>query len=325
MIDIGSLFTKQKMMRTVLVALIPVSLMAVYLFGWRPVLVGLVAIVVASACEYLVMRTIQKDKTKVTEAAIVSAVLFTLTLPPQTPIWIAAVGIAFGIVFGKVAFGGFAKNIFNPALVGRCFVYIAFPSYLTAQWAVPFSGFPGGFASWLPHQAADMLTGATPMLALEHSGVVAPLGSLLLGTTAGSLGETSALLILLGAAWLLYKKVASWQIMLSTVGSGLILSAALYYTGVTQAPPLFTVLSGGFLFGAVFMATDPVSAPKMKSAQWVFGALIGLITVIIRSFSLFTEGMMFAILIGNALTPLLELQLKKYTGRAKLKGKEAAA
>ncbi|MHC1786812.1 MAG: RnfABCDGE type electron transport complex subunit D [Christensenellales bacterium] len=322
--DIRSLFTKQKMMRTVLVSLIPVALMAVYLFGWRPVLMGLVVTLAAVICEYLVMHSIQGEKTKVSEAALVSAVLFTLTLPPRTPIWIAVIGIAFGIVFGKAAFGGFAKNVFNPALVGRCFVYIAFPGYLTAQWSLPFTGFPGGFASWLPNQAADMVTGATPMLALEHAGVVAPLDRLFLGTIAGSLGETSALLILLGGAYLLYRKVASWQIMLSTICAGLGLSAALYYTGVTAAPPLFSLLSGGFLFGAVYMATDPVSAPKMKNAQWIYGAFIGCVTVIIRSFSLFTEGIMFAILIGNALVPLLELQLKQLASRAKVKGKEAA-
>lgn len=323
--DIGSLFTKQKMMRTVLLSLIPVALMAVYLFGWRPVLTGLVTVVVACVAEYLVMRSIQKEKTRVTEAAIVSAVLFTLTLPPETPLWIAAIGIAFGIVFGKAAFGGFAKNIFNPALVGRCFVYIAFPGWMTARWSLPFAGFPGGFASWLPMGQADMVSGATPIMQLSRSGVMAPLDSLLLGTTAGSLGETSAVLILLGAAWLLYKKVASWQVMASTAGAGLLLSAALYYAGVTQSPPLYTLLTGGFLFGAVFMATDPVSAPKMKQAQWIYGLLIGFITVIIRSFSLFTEGMMFAILIGNALTPLLELQLKKRLGGARPASKEAAA
>ena len=323
--DIRALFTKQKMMRTVLWSLIPVALMAVYLFGWRPFLVGVIVTLAGIVSEYLVMRTIQKEKTKVSEAVLVSSVLFTLTLPPATPIWIAVVGIVFGIVFGKAVFGGFGRNIFNPALVGRCFIYIAFPSYMTAQWSLPFSGFPGGFASWLPRQAADMVSGATPMLALETTGALAPLDSLLLGTIPGSLGETSALLLLLCGAFLVYKKVASWQIMSSTLVSGLLLSAALYYTGVTAAPPLFALLSGGYVFGSVFMATDPISAPKIKSAQWVYGLIIGIVTVIIRSFSLFTEGMMFAILIANALTPLMELKFKQRQDRAKLKSEVASA
>ena len=146
-----------------------------------------------------------------------------------------------------------------------------------------------------------------------------------MGTIAGSLGETSALLILLGAAYLLYKKAASWQMMLSTVLGAGVLSSALYLTGVSQASPWFTLLSGGLLFGAVYMATDPVTAPRDKPVQWIAGGLMALITVVIRSFSLFTEGMMFAILIVNALTPLLELQYKKYQQVKKSKGKEAAA
>ena len=324
MLDIKALFTKQKMMRTVLISLIPVGLAAVFFFGWRVVLLGLVVTLAAVASEYLVMRTIQKEKTKVSEAVFVSAALYTLTLPPEVPIWVAVVGIVFGIVFGKAAFGGFGRNVFNPALVARCFVYIAFPAQMTMRWAQPFTSFPGGFLSYLPLQATDGVAGATPMISLAKTGVMAPLHQLFLGTVGGSLGETSALIILLCGVYLLIKKVASWQIMLSTLVSGTVLSAILYYTSVNQAAPLFSLLSGGFIFGAIFMATDPVTAPKTVPAQWLYGTLIGLITVVIRSFSLFTEGMMFAILIVNALTPLMELKFKQYADRKKLKQKEAA-
>lgn len=320
-----TLFTKQKMMRTVLLTLIPVGLMSVYLFGWRHVVMGLVVALAGAVAEYLVMRTINKEKTKISEAVFVTAALFTLTLPPQTPMWIAVVGMVFGIVFGKAAFGGFGRNIFNPALVARCFIYIAFPAQMTMEWAQPFAGLPGGFAQWLPQAAADTASSVTPIITLNAGGAAAPLGSMLLGTVAGSLGETSALLILLAGAYLVYKKVASWQIMVSTIGSAALLSAALYFTGVTQASPLFVLLSGGLMFGAIFMATDPVSAPKDKKAQWLFGILIGVITVVIRSFSLFTEGMMFAILIANSVTPLIELKLKQLADAKKAKAKEAAA
>lgn len=322
-------FTKQKMMRTVLISLIPVTLAAIFFFGWRVLLLGAVVTAAAVISEYLVMYTIQKEKTKVSEAVFVSAVLFTLTLPPETPVWVGVIGIVFGMVFGKGVFGGFGRNIFNPALVARCFVYIAFPAQMTMQWAQPFTSLPGGFASWLPMPAADTVTSVTPLIDLLNDGVLTPLNQMLLGTIGGSLGETSAIIILLAGAYLLYTKVASWQIMASTILSGLGLSAILYYTGVSAAPPLFAVLSGGFLFGAVFMATDPISAPKMKQVQWVFGFLIGLSTVIIREFGLFTEGMMFAILIANALTPLMELQYKKWQQKQKQKQKlppkEAAA
>lgn len=320
-----TLFTKQKMMRTVLLALTPVGLMSVYLFGWRHVVMGLVVALAGAVAEYLVMRTINKEKTKISEAVFVTAALFTLTLPPQTPMWIAVVGMVFGIVFGKAAFGGFGRNIFNPALVARCFIYIAFPAQMTMEWAQPFAGLPGGFAQWLPQAAADTASSVTPIITLNAGGAAAPLGSMLLGTVAGSLGETSALLILLAGAYLVYKKVASWQIMVSTIGSAAVLSAALYFTGVTQASPVFVLLSGGLMFGAIFMATDPVSAPKDKKAQWLFGILIGVITVVIRSFSLFTEGMMFAILIANSVTPLIELKLKQLADAKKAKAKEAAA
>ena len=326
---IATLFQKQKIMRTVLLSLVPVSLMAVYLFGWRILMLAAFVALAAVISEYLVMRTINKEKTRVSEAAFVSAALFTLTLPPQTPVWVAVVGIVFGIVFGKAVFGGFGRNIFNPALVGRCFIYIAFPHYMTMSWAQPFLSLPGGFAAWTV--AADAVTSATPIITYNLGGALAGNLQLFLGSVAGTLGETSALLILLGGAFLLYKNVASWQLMASAIISGVGLAAILHYAGVTHqtgvlaAPPLFTLLSGGFLFGAVFMVTDPVSAPKSKTAQWIAGSLVGLITVVIRSFSLFTEGMMFAILIVNALTPLIELQLKQRQDKKKLAAKEAAA
>jgi len=321
----SSVFTKQKLMRTALLAILPVGLGSVYFFGWRHVVMGLLVALIGAAAEYLVMRSINREKAKVSEAAFVTAALFTLTLPPLVPMWIAVIGMLFAIVFAKAAFGGFGRNIFNPALAGRCFVYVAFPSYMTLQWPQPFSGFPGGFAHWSAQLAADTAASATPIITLNAGGAPAPLSQLLLGTTGGSLGETSAVLIALGAAWLLYKKAASWQMMASTLLGAAVLSAAFYLTGVSNATPWFTLLSGGLLFGAVYMATDPVSAPNDKTVQWICGGLIGLITVIIRTFSLFTEGMMFAILIVNSLTPLIELKYKQLKAAKKAKAKEAVA
>ncbi len=327
--EIKNLFMKQKMMRTVLLALIPVALVAVFLQGWRVVMLSVFVGLAAVIAEYLVMRSINREKTKVSEAVFVSAALFTLTLPPQTPVWIAVVGIVFGIVFGKAVFGGFGRNVFNPALVGRCFIYVAFPAQMTMTWAKPFLSLPGGFAAWTA--GADAVTSVTPIIAYNETGALVSNLDLFLGRVAGSLGEVSALVILLAGAFLVYKKVASWQLMVSTIVSGTALAAVLHYAGVhhsmgmLSAPPLFTLLSGGFLFGAVFMVTDPVTAPKSKAAQWIAGALVGLVTVVIRNFSLFTEGMMFAILIVNAVTPLLELKLKQRMDRKKPAVKEASA
>ncbi len=318
------LFLKQKMMRTVLAALVPVALMSVFLFGWRHVMVGAVVAAAACAAEYLVMRSVQKDKVRISEAVLVTAVLFTLTLPPAVPVWIAVVGVLFGVVFGKCVFGGFGRNIFNPALVGRCFIYIAFPAHMTSGWVEPFIAFPGGFLHWFPAQA-DALAQATPMDALSAGGAAVPLDRLFLGTVSGSLGETSALIIIAAAVFLAWRKVASWQIMVSTAASGVLFSAILHYAGAGAAPPLFALLSGGFLFGSAFMVTDPVSAPKLKPAQWVYGALIGVVTVVIRRFSLFSEGMMFAILVANAFVPLMELKFKQAAARKKARGGEAPA
>lgn len=314
----------QKMMTKVLIALIPLYLMAVYLFGWRILLLLAVVLISASLAEVLVMKQIQKDKVKLTEACFVSAALFTLTLPPATPLWVAAIGIIFGIVFGKAAFGGFGFNVFNPALVGRCFIYIAFPTHLTFNWTEPFRGLPGGFAAF--SGGADLLTHATPMISMKAGGAMPSLSDLFFGFTAGTLGETSALLILLAGLYLIVTKTASWKIMLSTLASAAVLSTAFYISGINNTPPQYMLLSGGLLFAAVFMATDPVSAPKAEGAKWIFGLMFGTFAIIIRQFSLFTEGVMFAILIANALAPLVERGIREWkkTQKEKLAAAQAA-
>lgn len=317
-------FMKQKMMRHVLIALIPVSLMSIYLFGWRMLLLLAFVTVAGVLSEYGVMYLIQKEKTKVSEAVFVSCLLYTLTLPPSTPIWIAVVGIVFAIIFAKGAFGGFGQNIFNPALVARCFVYISFPQQLTVSWTTPFSGFPGGFAQFAG--GVDLATSATPMILLNDGAEAVPsLGRMFLGTTAGSLGETSALLILIGAIYLIYTKTASWKIMLGTFLGGGVLGAILYFAGIYPADPLQFILSGGFLFAAVFMATDPITAARDETGKWIFGIFVGLVATVIRAFSLFTEGIMFAVLVGNAFAPLIDRNVKSFRTWLKARKKEVTA
>ena len=301
-------------MDRVLISLIPILLLATFLFGFRTLILLAVVCLTGLITEYAAMRLVNGSKAKVSESALVSCFLFTLTLPPATPYWVAALGIAFGLFFGKGVFGGFGKNIFNPALIGRCFIYISFPAYLTVRWTEPFSRFPGGLIRY--DSGVDAITSATPMVAAQ--GGSPDYLSLLSGLTAGSLGETSAVLILAAAIYLLVTRSASWIIMLSTFGGFISLSTILYITGVIQTDPLAAVLSGGILFAVVFMATDPVSAPGQLISKIIYGALIGLLSVAIRNFSLFTEGVMFAVLIANAFVPLIDRQVKTLTARKKV-------
>lgn len=316
MSKIVNVFQKQKIMTRVLLSLAPILLFSLYLFGLRTLVLLAVVTITGILCEYGIMRLINGKDAKVSEAVLVSCALFTLTLPPSIPFWVAAVGIAFGIVFGKCVFGGFGRNIFNPALVGRCLIYVSFPNYLTVAWTTPFSGFPGGLLRF--SGGIDVMTSATPMLLMKNQGVTTSPISLFLGTIAGSLGETSALLILAAAVYLIVTKTASWKIMVSCTASFGILSTILYVTNVIKVDPLFSILSGGFLFAAVFMATDPISAPSNETSKIIYGALIGVIAIVIRSFSIFTEGIMFAILVANTFAPLIDRQVKALIARKKV-------
>lgn len=314
MVQIRKLFMKQAMMRKVLISLLPILLFSVYLFGWRVLTLLAVVQIAGLLSEYGIMRLINGRSARISEAVLVTGMLFTLTLPPAVPYWAAVVGIVFGVVFGKGVFGGFGRNIFNPALVGRCFIYVSFPAFMTMGWRAPFSGLPGGFAHW----QQDVVASATPIVQMRSADAGVGYGSLFFGQIAGSLGETSALLILLAAFYLILTKTASWKLMVSTLVSAGVLSTVLYLTGSITADPLQSLLSGGLLFAAVFMVTDPISAPAQDRAKIIYGILVGLVAVVIRTFSLFAEGIMFAILIVNTFVPLIERQLKSWQNRKKV-------
>lgn len=309
LINTKKYFTPQKMMRTVIISLIPLILSSIYFFGWRSFILLLWVTLFGTATELIFEKKYGK---KASEAIFVTCILYVLTLPARTPFWIAAVGIIFGVVFGKEVFGGFGKNVFNPALVARAFVYVSFPEHLTIQWSKAASGFPGGFSKYLT-ESIDAISQATPMLIFRETGEMTSLLKLLIGNVSGSLGETSAVLIILAAIYLIYKKVASWETMSGVLIGFTGLSSILYFLGFPQIPnPIFGILSGGFLFGTVFMATDPVSSPKTKEGKWIYGILIGIVTVIIRGYALFAGGMMFAILIGNTFAPIIDEGINYY-------------
>ncbi|MCB5260699.1 MAG: RnfABCDGE type electron transport complex subunit D [Candidatus Cloacimonetes bacterium] len=297
---------KQQMMNRVLYSLIPIILFAVYLFGWRVLAVVIAANVAAYISEYLFVKN--KKPGKVSMAVFVTGTLVALTLPPTIPLWISALAGVVSIVFGKMVFGGFGANIFNPAILGRTFVYISFPNQMTISWLKPYliNDFPGGFVRWTAD--SSMQTGATILNSFRTSNeAIYGIAETFTGFVSGSAGETSALLIILAGIYLLVTKTAKWQPMLATSISLLVFNL-IFYPGTN---PLFFLLSGGAMFGIVFMVTDPVSSPKGKWGIWIYGLLIGFLTVFIRKYSLFAEGFMFALLLTNTLMPLVEYGLEK--------------
>ena len=296
----------QKVMLRVCYALFPLVFASVYLFGWRSLVLVLVVLAFGIATEALF--TLRQGK-PITSAVFVTSLIFSLSLPPMIPFWMAVVGIVAGVGLGKMVFGGFGQNVFNPAMVGRCFLYVTFPIEMTNQWAGPVWRCPAGFGRW--SVALDAVTQATPLVEWRK-GISVPMEQLFLGNTAGSLGETSALLILLGGAYLMYTKAAPWRLAVSCLIGGILLSSVLHGFGATGVPSaLATLLSGSFLFGSVFVVTEPVSGAKTQYGQWIYGFMVGGLTVVLRGFSNFPEGVMFSILIMNAFVPLIDQAVRR--------------
>ena len=297
---------KQPVMNRVLYALVPSVFLSVYLFGLRVLAVILVGNLTAWLTEYLFIRN--KKGGKVTMAVFVTGSLLALTLPPTIPLWIAAVGSIVAVAFGKMVYGGFGTNVFNPAILGRTFIYVSFPQEMTIRWLNPYllSDFPGGLIRWVGQ--SHLQTSATILGQFRSTGeLLHPLGQAFTGFVPGSIGETSALLIMLSAAYLIYTKTAKWQPMLATTLSLLLFS----FIFNPETNPLLFLVSGGALFGIVYMTTDPVSQAKTKYGIWIYGLLIGFLTVFIRKYSLFAEGFMFALLITNSFMPIIEYGLDK--------------
>ncbi len=309
-------------MRKVLLSLTPIALAAVYFFGLRVIILLAVNTCAAVFVEWLFKR---KPGKPVSEAVFVTATLYTLILPPRTPFWIGAIGIMFGILFGKEVFGGFGRNIFNPALVARAFVYVSFPKFLTGQWTVASSLFPGGFIHYL-NPGIDTLSTSTPMLVFRASGDLASSRDLFFGNVSGSIGETSAILIILAGIYLLYTKTAFWENMLGMLFGFAASTVFFQALGAASVPNLqFGILSGGFLFAMVFMITDPITSAKTREGKLIYGFLVGLITVVIRGFALFAGGVMFAILIANMFVPIIDVAVKAIKKSKKTKRGEAHA
>jgi Na+-transporting NADH:ubiquinone oxidoreductase subunit B len=259
----------------------------------------------------------------ITSAVLVTCLIFHLSLPPTTPFWMAVIGIVAGVALGKMIFGGFGQNVFNPAMVGRCFIYITFPLAMTGRWATPFTGGLGGFTHWAAQPPVDAVTAATPLASL-HAGEGFSYLHLFVGDIAGSLGETSAFLIILGGAFILYKKAAPWRLFASCMAGAILTSGVLHFSGAATVPdPLAALLSGSFLFGAFFIVTEPISGAKTKPGQWFYGFMVGALVIVLRGFSNFPEGVMFSVLLMNAFVPLIDQTIQQRQKAAK--AKKAAA
>ncbi|MFH1006147.1 MAG: RnfABCDGE type electron transport complex subunit D [Candidatus Latescibacterota bacterium] len=293
----------KRFMFMVIVALLPCFAASVYFFGWRVLLMLLVSYMAGGAVEVL-FAIVRKEE--INEGFLVTGFIFPLILPPGLPLWMVAVGMAFGTLVGKEVFGGTGRNLFNPALVGRCFLAFGYPSAMTGTWLSPGAGGWGQLFAPFSVGVPDGVTSATPLV-LAKGGTFVSTFDLFLGRIAGSAGETSALAILLGGLFLVLVGIANWRTVLGILASFVALGVLLHGVNPSAVNPVwFNLFSGGILFGAFFMATDPVTSPVTQSAKWAYGILIGVTSMLIRSFSGYVEGVMFAILLGNICAPLMD-------------------
>ena len=292
----------KSLMRDVVIAMIPAVIVSVLFYGWAELLVLGVSVASCVLLEYLITKyLLNKPCTVCDMSAVVTGVLLALNLPATTPWWVVFIGAVVAIGVAKMTFGGLGQNLFNPAIVGRVFLLISFPTYMT-NWAKP-----NGFISTA---AVDAFTGATPLGIAKEGGVAAVQGldhmDMLFFNIGGSAGELSALAILIGFVYLLARRVIKPYITLSILATVAVFSGI--FSAVNPAEftgPVFNLLTGGVLLGAVFMATDYVTSPMSNVGGIIFGVGIGLITMLVRYFGAYPEGMSFAILIMNAVVPLI--------------------
>jgi electron transport complex protein RnfD len=308
-------------MFNVVLALLPICAFSVWQYGLSALALILTVTAVCLLSERLFNRLMGEGSSLSDWSATITGLLLALTLPPSFPLWMAAVAGFVAIAMGKLMFGGIGQNVFNPALVGRAFVQAAFPVSIST-WAPAFSSHrfsefipstltlplmtPPDISAWAK-QALDGFTGATPLARWKFENVLATPGDFLTGAVTASAGETSAILILLGGLYLAARKFMDWRIPVAVLGSAALVAWAFQLYDPARYPdPLFVLLSGGIMIGAIFMATDMATSPVTPKGVWIYGALIGVVTVMIRYFGGLTEGVMYAILIGNALAPLID-------------------
>jgi len=313
--------TVDQIMRNVVYALLPICAWSVWQFGISALLLILTTVVSCLLTETFFCWMSKRDNTVRDFSVVITGLLLALTLPPGFPLWMAAVAGFMAIGLGKSLFGGLGFNVMNPALVGRAFVQAAFPvaittwtpSFLPARFveiipstlALPFMS-PVATTEWAAERAVDGFTGATPLALHKFEQLSTSTSDLLFGMAAGSAGETAALLIFICGLYLIARRMMDWRISAGVFVGVLATSLPFWLLDPGHYPtPWFMLFSGGLMLGAMFMATDMVASPVTPAGIWLYGAVIGFLTVIIRLFGGLTEGVMYAILLANALSPLI--------------------
>ncbi len=303
----------KRLMFGVVFALLPALAVSVTFFGIGAIIVTMVAIISCIGFEYLIQKFILKQKHSISDgSALVTGLLLAFNLPSNLPWWIVVIGSFVAIAMAKMSFGGLGNNPFNPALIGRVFLLISFPVQMTS-WPIP-------IVSRLEY--ADATTGATPLAIMKEglgsgqsvSTVLENLPThfeLLIGKVGGSLGEVGALALIIGGIYMLIRKIITWHIPVSIIFTITVFTGILWLINPEQnADPLFHLLTGGIMLGAIFMATDYVTSPMTPKGMWIYGVGIGIITVAIRVFGAYPEGISFAILIMNSIVPLINTYVR---------------
>ena len=305
--------TVERNMYGVIIALIPALLVSFLYFGIGSLAVCMASVAACVFFEWAISKYVMGREPSITDgSAILTGLLLGFNLPSNLPIWIVLIGALVAIGIGKMTFGGLGCNPFNPALVGRCFLLVSFPAQMTS-WPIV-----GQLTSY-----ADATTGATPLSLMKtaiKTGDASVLNQmpdalhLLLGNVpdagAGTIGEVCALALLIGLAYMLYKRIITWHIPVSIIVTVFVCCGLLHLASPVYADPLSAILSGGLMLGAIFMATDYVTSPMTHRGQLIYGVAIGVLTVVIRNWGSYPEGMSFAILIMNAFTPLINVYVK---------------
>ena len=316
--------TSKKLMYDVVIALVPTFLVSLYVFGIGALLVTAVAVASCMLFEYLIQKFLLKTEVTITDgSALITGILLAFNLPSGLPIWMIVIGSLVAIGIAKMSFGGLGFNIFNPALVGRVFLLVSFPVQMT-MWPTAVEN---------NTKLVDAISGATPLGIIkeglqfgetmtEISTKIPSILDMFLGVTGGSLGEMSAIAILLGGIYLIVRKVITWHIPVTMLVTMAVMTGIFWLINPEQyASPLIHILSGGALLAAFFMATDLVTSPMTKKGMVIFAIGIAVITVVIRLFGAYPEGVSFAILIMNAFVPLINTYFKPRRFGSKIKSK----
>ena len=300
----------KSLMRDVVIAMMPAVIVSVLFYGWSELLILGVSVASCVLLEYLITKYMLKKPCTICDmSAVVTGILLALNLPATTPWWVVFIGAVVAIGVAKMTFGGLGQNLFTPAIVGRVFLLISFPTYMT-DWTRP-QGFIGG--------GIDALSGATPLGAVKEGGIAAieslDYSDMLFYNIGGSAGELSAIALLIGFAYLLIRRVIKPYITCSIIATVAVFSGIFWAINPAEyTDPVFNILTGGLLLGAIFMATDYVTSPMSNVGGIIFGVGIGIITMLIRYYGAYPEGMSFAILIMNSVVPLINkwCHTKKY-------------